>query len=53
MAEFAVARLLGNTISTALKRIGAHLEFCPECKQEYELLLALLAAQAEDPVEDS
>ncbi len=53
MAEFADARLLGNTISTALERIEAHLEFCPECKQEYELLLALLATQAVDPVEES
>ncbi|MGB8328503.1 MAG: hypothetical protein WCE62_00140 [Polyangiales bacterium] len=53
MAEFADARLLGSTISTALKRIEAHIEFCPECKQEYELLLALLAAQAGDPVEES
>jgi hypothetical protein len=53
MAEFADARLLGKTISTALKRVEAHIEFCPECKEEYELLLALLAAQAEDPVEES
>lgn len=53
MAEFADARLLGHTISTALKRIEAHLEFCPECKQEYELLLELLATQAVDPVEES
>jgi len=53
MAEFADARLLGNPISDALKRIEAHIEFCPECKEEYELLLALLAARAEDPFEQS
>jgi len=53
MAEFADARLLGSPISAALKRIEAHIEFCPECKQEYELLLALLATQAADSVEES
>lgn len=53
MAEFADSRLLGNTISNALKRIEAHIEFCPECKEEYELLLALLATQADDPAEES
>jgi hypothetical protein len=53
MAEFADARLLGNTISAALSRIEAHIEFCPECKEEYELLLALIAAQTEDAVEES
>ena len=53
MAEFADARLLGNTVSSALKRIEAHIEFCPECKEEYELLLALLAAETLDPVDES
>ena len=51
MAEFADARLLGLTVSTAMKRIEAHIEFCPECKEEYDLLLALLSAQAVDSVE--
>lgn len=53
MAEFADARLLGLTISTALKSIEAHIEFCPECKEEYDLLLALLAAQPEDSADES
>lgn len=49
MAEFADAQLVGNAISTALQRIQDHIEFCPECKEEYELLLALLATQSDDP----
>jgi len=53
LAEFADARLLGLTISTAMKRIEAHIDFCPECKEEYDLLLALLAAHAVDSVEQS
>lgn len=46
MAEFADASLIGTEIDDAMRRIGAHLAFCPECKEEYELLLALLEQDA-------
>jgi hypothetical protein len=42
MAEFAEQRLAGVEIREALRRIELHLASCPECTEEYELLLAVL-----------
>jgi len=46
MAEFAETQLVETELSAALRRIEAHLAFCPECTEEYELLLAMLEAQS-------
>ena len=51
MAEFAEAQLMGADIPTAMRRIQAHVAFCPECAEEYELLLDLLGAEPLDPTE--
>ena len=42
MAEFAERRLAGLEIGEALRRVELHLAGCPECAEEYELLLAVL-----------
>jgi len=44
MAEFAEAELVGREVPDALRRIHAHLAFCPECAEEYALLRELLGA---------
>jgi len=45
MAEFAERELAGLVISEALRRTEAHLASCPECAEEYALLLAALRAE--------
>jgi len=47
MAEFAEAQLVDARVPVARQRIKAHLSFCPECAEEYELLLAMLEIQGE------
>ncbi len=42
MAEFAEKHLEGKSIPESLKAIEDHLEFCGECKEEFEALLATL-----------
>lgn len=42
MAEFAERRLAGIGIQEALRRTELHLASCPECAEEYALLLAAL-----------
>ena len=42
MAEFAETQLVGADVPAALERIQAHLLICPECAEEYELLLEVL-----------
>ena len=44
MAEFAERELIGADVPTALRRIQAHIAFCPECTEEYELLLDMVDA---------
>jgi predicted anti-sigma-YlaC factor YlaD len=39
MAEFAELELVGAEIPQALHRIQEHLALCPECAEEYEVLL--------------
>jgi len=51
MAEFAEKQLIGSEISTALKRIEAHIAFCPECAEEYEMLLDVVSAAASEAVD--
>ncbi len=43
MAEFAERELIGAEIPTALRRIQAHIASCPECAEEYELLLDMVS----------
>ena len=50
MAEFAEAELVGAEVAVALKRIEVHLESCPECADEYAVLIGALRA---GPVESS
>jgi len=51
MAEFAEKQLIGSEISTALKRIEAHIAFCPECAEEYEVLLDVVSTAATKTVD--
>ena len=44
MAEFAETQLVGTEVPTALQRIQAHLILCPECTEEFEILVDLLRA---------
>ncbi len=47
MAEFAETQLVETEVPVALERIRAHLSFCSECAEEYELLLHMLAIGSE------
>jgi len=50
MAEFAEIRLVGAEIPQALRRIEDHLAICPECTEEYEVLLDIVrSADIESP----
>ena len=42
MAEFAECQLVGATPRSAMSRIEAHLASCPDCSEEFELLLEAL-----------
>jgi predicted anti-sigma-YlaC factor YlaD len=44
MAEFAELELVGVEVPDALDRIRAHLASCPECAEEYAVLLDLVSA---------
>jgi len=51
MAEFAEKQLVGSEISTALERIEAHIAFCPECAEEYEVLLDVVSTAAAETID--
>ena len=48
MAEFAETQLVGAEMHAALKLIRAHILFCPECTEEYELLLDVVSTDSSD-----
>jgi hypothetical protein len=50
MAEFAERELIGADLPAALARVAAHLATCPECAEEYRVLLDVLAATGPDGV---
>ncbi len=43
MAEFAEKQLVGAEILDAQRHIQAHIEFCPECAEEYAVLLDIVS----------
>lgn len=45
MAEFAEAELVGAEIPVALRRVEEHLAACPECADEYGVLMEALRAE--------
>ncbi len=51
MAEFAETQLLGADIPDAQKHIQAHIAFCPECAEEYEVLLEAVSAASFDAID--
>ena len=51
MAEFAERQLVGAEIREALKQIQAHIDFCPECAEEYEALLEAVSAASSNPID--
>ncbi len=51
MAEFAETQLLGAEIPDAKKHIQAHIAFCPECAEEYEVLLEVVSAASSDAID--
>jgi predicted metal-binding protein len=50
MAEFAELQLVGAEIPEALHLIQEHLAICPECTEEYEVLLDVIRAAAIEPL---
>ncbi|MGH0034164.1 MAG: hypothetical protein ACQGVK_03965 [Myxococcota bacterium] len=50
LAEFAELQLVGAGIPEALQRIQQHLEMCPECAEEYQVLLEIVRAAAAVPL---
>jgi hypothetical protein len=50
LAEKAVA---GVDIHQALPRIAAHLDRCPDCKEEFDALVAIIRAEREDLIDPS
>jgi hypothetical protein len=50
MAEFAELELVGVEIPQALHRIQEHLALCPECAEEYEVLLDVVRSAAHGPL---
>ncbi len=51
MAEFAETQLLGADIPGAQKHIQAHIAFCPECAEEYEVLFAAVSAASSGAID--
>ena len=51
MADFAETQLVGAEIPDAKKRIQAHIAFCPECAEEYEVLLEVVSAASSDAID--
>ncbi len=51
MAEFAEMQLVGAEILDAQRLIQAHIEFCPECAEEYEVLLEVVSAATSDAID--
>ncbi len=51
MAEFAETQLLGAEIPDAQKHIQAHIAFCPECTEEYEVLLEAVGAASSSAID--
>lgn len=51
MAEFAETQLVGAEIPDAKKHIQAHIAFCPECAEEYEVLLEVVSAASSDAID--
>jgi len=51
MAEFAETKLVGTEIPDAQKHIQAHIAFCPECAEEYEVLLEAVSAASSDAID--
>jgi len=48
IAEFVELELVGAEVPEALQRIRHHLEMCPECAEEYEVLYAVFSSLAID-----
>ncbi len=44
---FAENELAGKEVREAMRLVQQHLAVCPECREEYEALLAALRVQAE------
>ncbi len=51
MAEFAETQLLGAEIPDAQKHIQSHIAFCPECAEEYEVLLEAVSAASSGAID--
>ncbi len=51
MAEFAETQLVGAEIADAQRHIQAHIVFCPECAEEYEVLLEVVSAASSDAID--
>ncbi len=51
MAEFAETQLVGAEIADAQRHIQAHIEFCPECAEEYAVLLEVMSAASSGAID--
>ena len=43
LAQFAETELAGREYCAAMRAVREHLDFCPECKEEYDALAAAIA----------
>ena len=46
MAQYAEAHLRGDDLEPWMRQIDAHLQMCPECREEVEALLRILEADS-------
>jgi hypothetical protein len=44
VSEFAEAQLAGQPVNEIITSVEQHLALCPECREEYEALMAVLKA---------
>ncbi len=51
MAEFAETQLVGAEIPDAQRHIQAHIAFCPECAEEYQVLLEIVSAASSEVID--
>ncbi len=51
MAEFAETQLVGAEIPDAQKHIQAHIAFCPECAEEYDVRVEVVSAASSEAID--
>lgn len=47
LAEFAEMNQRGEDVSVMMPLVAKHLDLCPDCREEYEILMDVLKAEQE------